>query len=88
METLVWILAGGALGWASHRYFGFNESRGALISALIGVVGAMIGGKAIAPLIITAAATSGDVGMPALLVALAAAAGALALGDRLQRWGV
>jgi uncharacterized membrane protein YeaQ/YmgE (transglycosylase-associated protein family) len=88
METLVWILAGGALGWASYRYFGFNESRGPMICALIGVVGALIGGKAIAPMIITAAATSGDVGMPALIVALVAAAASLAIGDRLQRWGV
>ena len=87
METLVWILAGSSLGWISWTYLGFNQDRGAVVSTLIGGVGALVGGKAIAP-IFMAAPSPADTGILALAFAGIAAAACLLLGDKLQRWGV
>jgi uncharacterized membrane protein YeaQ/YmgE (transglycosylase-associated protein family) len=87
METLVWILAGSALGWLSCTRLGFNQDRGPVVSAFIGGVGALIGGKAIAP-IFMATASPGDTGILALVFAGTAAAACLLLGDKLQRWGM
>ena len=87
METLVWILAGGALGWISWTYLGFNRDRGAVVSTLIGSVGALVGGKAIAPIFI-ATASPGDTGILALVFAGVAAAACLLLGDKLQSRGI
>jgi uncharacterized membrane protein YeaQ/YmgE (transglycosylase-associated protein family) len=87
METLVWILAGSALGWISWTYLGFNQDRGAVVSTLIGGAGALAGGKAIAP-IFMATASATDTGILALVFAGVAAAACLLLGDKLQRWGM
>ena len=87
MELLVWMLVGGALGWVSCRHLGFNQERGAIVSTLIGAVGALIGGKGIAP-IFMATASPADTGTLALIFAGVAAAACLMLGDKLQRWGV
>jgi uncharacterized membrane protein YeaQ/YmgE (transglycosylase-associated protein family) len=87
MELLVWILMGGALGWISWTYLGFNHDRGAVVSTLIGGVGALVGGKAIAPLFIATPSPT-DTGILALAFAGIAAAACLLLGDKLQRWGM
>ena len=87
METIVWTLTGGGLGWISCRYLGFNEHRGAVVSAIIGAIGALVGGKALAP-IFMAAASPGDIGILALVFAGVAAAACLLLGDKLQSWGI
>jgi len=87
METLVWILAGGALGWISWTYLGFNQDRGAVASTLIGGIGALFGGKAIAP-IFMATPSPADTGILALVFAGIAAAACLLAGDKLLRWGV
>jgi uncharacterized membrane protein YeaQ/YmgE (transglycosylase-associated protein family) len=89
METLVWIGAGAALGWVSYAVLGFNEQRGLVMSAVIGAVGAMIGGKAIAPIFVTAPVAGAGLSADALLFAVAAAAACLALGNALyRRFGV
>ena len=87
METLVWILAGGSLGWISWTYLGFNQDRGAVVSTLIGAIGALVGGEAIAP-IFMAAPSPADSGILALVFAGIAAVGCLLVGDKLQRWGM
>ena len=42
MNIVMWILAGGALGWAGLRLLGINEQRGTIgslsISALAGLI--------------------------------------------------
>jgi len=87
METRVWILAGGALGWISWTYLGFNQDRGAVVSTLIGGVGALVGGKVIAP-IFMATPSPADTGILACVFAGIAAAACLLAGDKLQLWGV
>jgi uncharacterized membrane protein YeaQ/YmgE (transglycosylase-associated protein family) len=87
MNIALWILAGGILGWASCAYLRYNESRGVMVSAILGAAGGFIGGKFVAPLFLTPAAA--DSGMPALVFAAAVAAGLLVAGNMIyNRWGV
>jgi uncharacterized membrane protein YeaQ/YmgE (transglycosylase-associated protein family) len=89
MEIILWVLAGGALGWIGCSYLGCNTERGVAVSALIGVVGALIGGKAIAPLFVQATGPVAGFSPDALLVAAGAAAACLAAGELLlRRWGI
>jgi uncharacterized membrane protein YeaQ/YmgE (transglycosylase-associated protein family) len=88
MNIVVWILAGGALGWAGCSFLGFNEARGTAVSIVIGALGGFIGGKLVAPLF-TAAALPGDFSVSALFFAAAVAAAFLAAGNLIHnRWGV
>jgi uncharacterized membrane protein YeaQ/YmgE (transglycosylase-associated protein family) len=88
MDIIVWLLTGGAVGWASYSFLGFNEERGMKVSVVIGAVGALVGGKMIAPMF-SAAAVPGDFSASGLFVAAAAAAALLALGNLVHnRWGL
>lgn len=88
MDILVWILTGAAVGWATYAFLGFNAQRGAYVSMLLGAVGALIGGKAIAPMFIAVPAGGGASTSGVLFAALVAGA-VLLLGNLVyERWGV
>ncbi|HEV8107817.1 MAG TPA: hypothetical protein VGP97_09855 [Burkholderiales bacterium] len=89
MEMIVWLLAGGALGWLGCAYLHWNAERGVAVSALIGSAGALLGGKAIAPMFVAGTASGTGFSPDALLIAAAAAAVCLFAGHLLlRRFGV
>jgi uncharacterized membrane protein YeaQ/YmgE (transglycosylase-associated protein family) len=89
METLVWLVSGGLLGWLSYTYLHYNEARGVAVSMVIGAAGALFGAKVIAPVFVAATTSAGQLSLPLALFALGAAAGCLLLGNLMhQRWGV
>jgi uncharacterized membrane protein YeaQ/YmgE (transglycosylase-associated protein family) len=89
MNIVVWILAGGVLGWVGLKFAGFNEERGMVVSIIIGAVGGVLGGKLIAPMFTTAAAVPEVFSLSALFFAAAVAAAFLAVGNLVgNRWGV
>ena len=89
MNIVMWMLAGGILGWAGYAFLGFNEERGTVVSVIIGAVGGLIGGKLIAPMFTAAAAVPDAFSLSALFFAAAVAAGFLAAGNLVgKRWGV
>lgn len=88
MDSIVWMLTGGAVGWAGYSFLGLNEERGMKVSIVIGAVGALVGGKMIAPIFTAAGAVAGDFGASGLIAA-AVAAGFLAFGNlAYHRWHV
>jgi uncharacterized membrane protein YeaQ/YmgE (transglycosylase-associated protein family) len=89
MNIVMWILAGGILGWAGFSFLNFNHWRGLSVSIIIGAGGGFLGGQFIAPMFSAAAALPGAFSAPALLFAAAVAAAALAAGNLIHdRWGV
>lgn len=89
MNIVLWILAGGMVGWASYSFLHFNQERGVMISIVIGAFGGFLGGKMIAPMFTAAAAVPGDFSLAPLFFAAAVAAGLLAAGNMVyERWGV
>jgi len=89
MNIVMWILAGGILGWAGYSFLHFNEERGVTVSIIIGAFGGFLGGTMIAPMFTGAAAVPGDFSLPALFFAAAVAAAFLAAGNLVyDRWGM
>jgi uncharacterized membrane protein YeaQ/YmgE (transglycosylase-associated protein family) len=89
MNVVMWMLAGGILGWVGYKFLDFNERRGMVVSIIIGAVGGFFGGKIIAPMFTAAAAVPADFSASALLFAAAVAAAFLAAGNLIHnRWGV
>lgn len=88
MNIVMWMLAGGALGWAAFA-LGINEKRGTLVSIIIGAMGGVIGGQMLAPLISSSPIVSGDFNVQALFIAAVSASACLAIGNMIeQRFGV
>ena len=69
MHVILWLLVGGVVGWIAGLIM--RRRDGLLLNVVIGVVGALLGGWFIAPLIGSATIDQGDFSVPALLVSLA-----------------
>lgn len=89
MNLVLWMMAGGILGWGGYSILHFNEGRGPMVSVLIGALGGIFGGKVIAPAFTAAMEMPGAFNASALIFAVAAASAFLALGNLVhKRWGV
>ena len=89
MNIVMWMLAGGILGWVGYAFLSFNEERGMVVSVIIGAVGGFFGGKLIAPMFTAAATVPDAFSFAALFFATAVAAAFLAVGNlAYKRWGV
>ena len=89
MNIVMWILAGGALGWAAFALLSINEERGTIVSIVIGAIGGVIGGQMLAPLVSSSPIVSGDFNVQALFIAAISASACLAIGNLIeQRFGV
>jgi uncharacterized membrane protein YeaQ/YmgE (transglycosylase-associated protein family) len=89
MNIFLWLLAGGILGWAGYKFWGFNEERGLIVSIVIGAAGGLLGGHVIAPVFLSAAAIPANFNSPALFFAAAFAAAFLFVGNTVHKmWGV
>jgi uncharacterized membrane protein YeaQ/YmgE (transglycosylase-associated protein family) len=89
MNIALYALAGGIAGWLAFAVVGYNAQRGLIVSLLMGALGATVGGHVIAPEVVSSAATQTGVSMPAVIIAIAAAAICLFVGNEVQkRWGI
>lgn len=89
MNIMMWLLAGGIVGWIGYSFLDYNEHRGVKVSILIGGVGGVIGGKLIAPLFSAAATAPGALSASTLLIAAAVASVFLFVGNFVHdHWGI
>jgi len=68
MNIVVWLLAGGFIGWAASMVW--HDPDGMPVNALVGAVGAFIGGWLLAPTVAAGAINSGEFSLAGLAVAL------------------
>lgn len=88
MNMLLWLLAGGAVGWLAYAYLGF-DNRGVLGALIIGALGGAVGGQLIAPMFNVGAAAPEAFTAASLLFAAALAGAFLVIGEIIfRRWGL
>ncbi|MEQ6436403.1 GlsB/YeaQ/YmgE family stress response membrane protein [Comamonas sp. w2-DMI] len=51
MDFLIWLLVGGLIGWIASMIMRTDAQQGLLLNVIVGVVGALIGGWLITPLL-------------------------------------
>ncbi len=51
MGIIVWLIMGGLVGWIASMIMGTNAQQGIILNIVVGIVGALIGGWLIGPLI-------------------------------------
>ena len=89
MNVVIWMVAGGVVGWLACTLLHLNASRGLVVSAIIGILGAFFGGHVLAPIFGAAVGEPGVFSPFALLVAAATAAGCLTVSDMMyERFGL
>lgn len=74
MNIMIWLAAGGAIGWAGLHFFDMNHNRGLIAATILCAVGGFLGGNSVAPML-TASTTAPVEGFSpfALVVAIAVA---------------
>lgn len=82
MNILIWLIMGGIIGWLASLIMRTNE--GLLLNIVVGIVGALIGGWLISPLVGAATINQGDLSLPGLGVSLLGAIILLAVVNLLR----
>jgi len=44
MNTIVWLVVGGLIGWVASMVMGTNDRQGLILNVVVGIVGAFLGG--------------------------------------------
>lgn len=51
MGIIIWLIMGGVVGWIASMIMGTNGRQGIILNVVVGIVGALIGGWLIGPLL-------------------------------------
>ena len=70
MNFILWILVGGLIGWVASIVMRTNAQQGIFLNVIVGVVGALIAGWIISPLVGIPTINQDVFSLPALLVSL------------------
>lgn len=84
MGIIVWLVMGGLVGWIASMIMGTKEQQGIILNVVVGIVGAVIGGWLIGPLLGAGSINSGITVM-SFIVSLIGAVILLAIINFFQR---
>ena len=73
MNLIIWLVVGGVIGWIASLIMKTDAQQGLLLNIVVGIVGALIGGWLISPLVGAGTLNQGDFSLPGLLVSLVGA---------------
>ena len=85
MNFLIWLVLGGVIGWLASIVMKTDGQQGLFLNVVVGIVGAMLGGWLISPLVGVGTINQDNFSLPALLVSFLGAAILLALVNLVRR---
>ena len=85
MNFIIWLIVGGVIGWLASIVMKTNGQQGIFLNVVVGIVGAMLGGWVILPLVGVGTINQDNFSLPALLVSFVGAAILLAIVNLLRR---
>ena len=88
MNLIIWLIVGGVIGWLASIVMKTNGQQGMILNVVVGIVGAMLGGWLISPLVGAGTINQNNFSLPALLVSFVGAAILLAIVNLFRRGSV
>ena len=85
MNFIIWLVVGGVIGWLASIVMKTDGQQGIVLNVIVGIVGAMLGGWFISPLIGVGTINQDNFSLPALLVSFVGAAILLAIVNLVRR---
>jgi len=85
MNLIIWLVIGGLLGWVASMIMRTDAQQGVLLNVVVGIVGALLGGWFISPLVGVPTINQGAFSLGALLVSLVGAIILLAIVNLVRR---
>lgn len=84
MGIIIWLIIGGLIGWIASMIMGTNGQQGIILNVVVGIVGALIGGWLIGPLV-GAGSINDGISIMSIIVSLIGAVILLAILSFFQR---
>jgi uncharacterized membrane protein YeaQ/YmgE (transglycosylase-associated protein family) len=88
MNLLIWLVVGGVIGWIASMIMRTDAQQGMLLNIVVGIVGAMLGGWLISPLLGVGTINQSNFSIGSLVVSLIGAVILLAIVNLLRRGSV
>lgn len=85
MNIFVWLVVGGIVGWVASLIMKTDGQQGIFLNVVVGIIGAVLGGWFISPMIGSATINQGDLSLSGLFVSLVGAIILLAIVNLVRR---
>jgi uncharacterized membrane protein YeaQ/YmgE (transglycosylase-associated protein family) len=85
MNFIIWLVVGGIIGWLASIMMKTNGQQGMFLNVVVGIVGAMLGGWFISPLVGVGTINQDNFSLPALFVSFVGAVILLAIVNLFRR---
>jgi uncharacterized membrane protein YeaQ/YmgE (transglycosylase-associated protein family) len=88
MNLLIWLVVGGVIGWIASMIMRTDVQQGLLLNIVVGIVGAMLGGWLVSPLVGVGTINQSNFSMGSMVVSLVGAVILLAIVNLFRRGSV
>jgi len=88
MNFIIWLVVGGLIGWVASMIMKTDAQQGVFLNVVVGIVGALLGGWLISPLLGAGTVNQGDFSIGGLIVSLVGAIILLAVVNLFRRGSV
>jgi len=85
MGLILWLVIGGVVGWLASIVMKRDGSQGIFLNIVVGIVGAMLGGWLIGPMVGAPSINSGELSIGSVLVSFVGALILLAIVNLFRR---
>jgi uncharacterized membrane protein YeaQ/YmgE (transglycosylase-associated protein family) len=73
MNLIIWLVVGGIIGWVASLIMKTDAQQGLFLNVVVGIIGALIGGWLLSPMVGAGTVNQGDFSLPGLFVSLVGA---------------
>ena len=73
MNLIIWLVVGGVIGWVASLVMRTDAQQGLFLNVVVGIVGALIGGWLLSPMVGAGTVNQGDFSLLGLLVSFGGA---------------
>ena len=85
MNIIVWLVVGGLVGWVASKIMSTDAQQGILLNIVVGVIGAVLAGWFISPMVGESTINQGNFSLGGLVVSLLGAIVLLAIINLFRR---
>jgi uncharacterized membrane protein YeaQ/YmgE (transglycosylase-associated protein family) len=85
MNIIIWLVVGGLIGWVASMIMKTDAQQGVILNVVVGIVGALLGGWFLSPLVGTGTINNNDFSIASLGVSLLGAVILLAIVNLVRR---
>jgi len=85
MNFIIWLVVGGLIGWVASMIMRTDGQQGVFLNVVVGIVGAMLGGWFLSPMVGVGTINQGAFSLGALAVSLLGAVVLLAIVSLFRR---